>query len=208
MLDSLVESIDLAHLSVVERIEFGLCLVSFRLDNDKVDQLRSACFEGFGIGDLVRERVKHVSENDFLLRFTKWAMKEADEDITPGTVRQIGDHVANQISRKPVIFGGGEMKGEGVVETDSVSYLEDGGIAWKTAELKMKRPSSGHAVVRIGSFIFSIGCDRLQKPTRVEVHRLNLKDLTWKEACEHDIKLDTNYKTTSYNNHRVKIIKK
>ena len=42
----------------------------------------------------------------------------------------------------------------------------------------------------------------------VYIRQITEKDLTWKEACEPDIKLDTNYKTTSYNNHRVNTIKK
>ena len=182
MLDSLLDSCDLSDLSVLERIEFGLCLASFQFENDKVAQLRSSCFEGFGIADLVRKRVRDVSENDFIFLITKWAMKEGEEDITTAKVREIGEYVANQIPRRLVRFGGGEMQKEGVEETDSVSYLDEGGSVWKTAELKMKRPSSGHAVVRIGSYIFIIGCDRLQNPTRVEVHRLDLKDLTWTEC--------------------------
>ena len=99
MLASVVDMFVLSDLSVVERIDIGMCLMMY--EDEKIESLRTSCFDGFGIGNIVRERAGQISENDLVFRMIKLTncIRQVDKDnlLTNETVkhriRQIAEHV-------------------------------------------------------------------------------------------------------------------
>ena len=89
MLASVVDTFVLSDLSVVERIDLGMCLMQY--EDEKIESLRTTCFDGFGIGNIVRERAEQVSENDLVFRMTKLAMQEDKDNIT--TFEEVKDQI-------------------------------------------------------------------------------------------------------------------
>jgi len=181
MLAPVLDTFVLADMSPVERIDLGMCL---DYEEEKIVSLRSDCFQGFRIAEIVGERAENVSENDFLFRMTKLRLQIGGPTVTnekvKDRIRQIAEHVAGAIPKRLAVvrFGG---KDEEDKATDSVSYLEEGATEWKTADLKMKEKRSYHAVVPIGSDVYIVGGRNGQRDLR-SVNRLDLTTLSWTEC--------------------------